>query len=68
MLSSRFTGPDFIKRTSYIYNFVLRKNNRNATETTATNQQQKLNVYTSEAKPAILNTTPSAIFWECYLS
>ena len=67
MLLSWFINPNFIKETCSIYNFVSRKNERNP-EANARNQRQKLYVYTAKAKTAILNTTRSAIFCECYSS
>ena len=50
MLSSWFTGPNFMNEASSIYNFELSENDRNTTETATANWHQELNVYTSEVK------------------
>ena len=46
--SSWFTGPNFMKEASLIYNFESSENDRDTTETAAANPYQELNVYTSE--------------------
>ena len=68
MLSSWFTGPNFIKQASSIYNFDSNENGRNTTETAAINQYQDLNVYISEVKSTVPNTSRRTIFWEYYSS
>ena len=50
VLPSWFTGPNFMKEDSSIYNFESSENDRNTTETGAANPYQELNVYTSEVK------------------
>ena len=66
VLSSWFTGPNFMKEASSIYNFESTENERNTIETATANPYQKLNVYTSEVKSAVTNTSRTTIFWEYY--
>ena len=62
VLSSWFTGPNFMKDASSIYSFESGENDRNTTETTVANPYQELNVYTSEVKSAVTNTSRPTIF------
>ena len=47
VLSSWFTGPNFMKEASSIYNFESSENDRNTTEAATANPYHELNVYTS---------------------
>ena len=62
VLSSWFTGPNFMKEASSIYNFESSENERNTTETATADPYQKLNIYTSEGKSAVTNTSRPTIF------
>ena len=44
VLSSWFTGPNFMEEASFIYNSESIENRRNTTETTAANPYQELNI------------------------
>ena len=66
VLSSWFTGPNFMKEASSIYNFESSENDRNTTEAATANPYHELNVYTSEVKSAVKNTSRPTIFWEYY--
>ena len=68
MLSSWFTGPNFMKEASLIYNFESSENDTNTTEAATANLYQELDVYTSEVKSAVTNTSRLTIFWEYYSS
>ena len=68
VLSSWFTGPNFMKEASSIYNFESSENDRNTTEAATANLYQELNAYTSEVKSAVTNTSRLTIFWEYYSS
>ena len=63
VLSSWFTGPNFMKEAISIYNFESSENDRNTTETATVNRYQEPNVYTSEVKPTITNISCPTIFW-----
>ena len=64
VLSSWFTGPNFVKEASSIYNFELSENDRNTSEAATANLYHKLNIYTCEVKSAVKNTSRPTIFWE----
>ena len=57
-----------IKQAISIYNFKSNENDGNRTETAASNQYHELNVYTSEVKPAVPNTSHPTISWNYYSS
>ena len=62
VLSSLFTGPNFMREASSIYNFESSENDRNTTEAATANPYPELNVYTSEVKSAVKNTSCPTIF------
>ena len=68
VLSSRFTSPNFMNEASSIYNFESSENDSNTTEAATANPYHELNVYTSEVKSAVKNTSRPTIFWEYYSS
>ena len=68
VLSSWFTDPNFMKEASSTSNFESSKNGWNTTETAVANPYQELNVYMSEAKSTVPNTSRPAIFWKYYSS
>ena len=68
VLSSWFTGPNFMEEASSIYNFESSENARNTTKAATANLYQELNTYTSEVKLAVTNTSSLTIFWEYYSS
>ena len=51
-----------MKEAYSIYNFESSENGRNTTETAAANPYEELNVYTSEVKSAVKNTSCPTIF------
>ena len=60
--SSWFTGQNVMKEAYAIYNSESSENGRNTTETAAANPYEELNVYTSEVKSAVKNTSFPTIF------
>ena len=62
VLSSWFTGSNFMKEASSIYNFESSETVSNTTETATANPYQELNVYTSEVKSAVINTSLPTIY------
>ena len=68
VLSSWLTGSNFMKEASSIYNFESSENDSNTTETATANPYQELNVYISEVRSAVINTSLPTIYWEFYSS